>query len=104
VVEATALSAKRWRNARQAGAGAAVSKLWILPTNDSNVVFVQYATSSDVRAPEQFADVDHLALLEMRGDRIFKLRYFSADLDTFSTLGASASTCAVASSSANAHD
>lgn len=81
VVEATALSAKRWRNARQAGAGAAVSKLWILPTNDSNVVFVQYATSSDVRAPEQLADVDHLALLEMRGDRIFKLRYFSADVD-----------------------
>ena len=104
VVEATALSAKRWRNAKQAGAGASISKLWIFPTNDSNVVFVQYATSSDVRSPEQLADAEHLALLEMRGDRIVKLRYFSADAGTFSTLEASAVTCAIASSRANAHD
>ena len=104
VVEATALSAKRWRNAKRAGAGASISKLWIFPTNDSNVVFVQYATSSDFRSPEQLADAEHLALLEMRGDRILKLRYFSADARTFSPLEASALTCAIASSRANAHD
>src|SRR5437879_3867449 len=74
VVEATALSAKRWRNAKQAGAGASISKLWIFPTNDSNVVFVQYATSSDVRSSTQPRNPEHLGLLEMRGDRIFKLR------------------------------
>ena len=104
VVEAAPLSAKRWRNAKQAGAGASISKLWIFPTNDSNVVFVQYATSSDFRSPEQLADAEHLALLEMRGDRILKLRYFSADAGAFSPLNASALTCAIASSRANAHD
>jgi hypothetical protein len=104
VVEATALSVKRWRNGNQAGTGASIGKLWIFPTNDSSVVFVQYATSSDVRSPAQLAEAEHLALLEMRGDRIFKLRYFSTDAGTFPTLDASALTCAIASSRANAHD
>ncbi len=103
-VEATALTANRSGNAKQAGAGASISKLWSFPTNDSNVVFVQYATSSDDRSPEQLADAEHLALLEMRGDQIVKLRYFSADAGTLSTLEASALTCAIASSHANAHD
>ena len=104
VVEATALSAKRWAGAKQAGAGASISELWIFPTPHPNVVFVQLTTISDVRSPAQLTEAEHLALLEMRGDRIFKLRYFSADAGTFPTLDASALTCAIASSRANADD
>ena len=104
VVEATALSAKRWGNGKQAGAGASISKLWIFPTPHPNVVFVQLTAISDVRSPAQLVEAEHLALLEMRGDRIFKLRYFSADAGTFPTLDASALICAIASSRANAHD
>src|SRR5712675_1716481 len=48
VVEATALSAKRWGNAKQAGAGTSISKLWIFPTPHPNVVFVQLTAISDV--------------------------------------------------------
>jgi len=68
-VEAAALSADCSSNAKQAGAGASVSNLWIFPTSDSNTVFVKYTTSP--------GDPEHLALLEMRGDRIFKMRNFS---------------------------
>jgi hypothetical protein len=78
-VEAAALTANRSGNAMQAGAAASISNLWIFPTNDSNAVFVQYTTSSDVRSPAQLPDSEHLALLEMRGDRIFRMRNFSAD-------------------------
>ena len=103
VVEAAALSANCSGNAEWAGAGASISNLWIFPTNDSNAVFVQYTTCSDVRSPPHLPDSEHLALLEMRGDRIFKMRYFSADA---STLGHSRSavTRATASSRANTHD
>jgi hypothetical protein len=104
VVEATALSAKRSAGAKQAGAGASISELWIFPTPHPNVVFVQLTTISDVRSPAQLAEAEHLALLEMRGDRIFKLRHLGADAGTFPTLDASALTCAIASSRANARD
>jgi hypothetical protein len=104
LVEAPALSARRCGNAKQAGAGASISNLWIFPTPHPNVVFVQYTTVSDVGSPAQLAKAEHLALLEMRGDRIFKLRGFSADAGTLSTPDASALTCAIASSRANAHE
>jgi len=103
-VEPPALTANRSANAKPAGGGAYISKLWIFPTNDSTVVFVQYTTSSDVRSPAQLPDSEHLVLLEMRGDRIFKMRYLSADARNLSTLGASVVTCATASSRADAHD
>ena len=103
-VEAAALSAKHSGNSKLTGAEAHISNLWIYPTSDSNVVFVHYTTRSDVRAPAQLPDSEHLALLEMRGDRIFKLRYLSADAGTFPTLDASALTCAIASSRVNADD
>jgi hypothetical protein len=103
-VEAPALIANRSGNAKQTAPGAHISKLWIFPTNDSNTVFVQYTTSSDVGSPAQLRDSEHLALLEMRGDRIFKMRYFSADAGTPSTLEPSAVTCATASSRASTHD
>jgi len=104
VVEAAALRANCSGNAEWAGAGASISNLWIFPTSDSNTVFVQYTISSDVRSPAQFPDSKHLALLEMRGDQILKMRNFSADAGSLSTLEASAVTRATASSRANAHD
>ena len=77
-VEAAALIAYRSVNAEPTGAGAHISTLWIFPTPDSNVVFVQYTIGSEARSPAQVPDSEHLALLEMRGDRIFKMRNFSA--------------------------
>jgi hypothetical protein len=46
---------------------------------DSNAVFVQYTISSSVRTLAQLLGSEHLALLEMRGDQIVKMRDFSAD-------------------------
>jgi hypothetical protein len=83
VVEATALNANRPGNAKQTEA-ASISKLWIFPTNDSNTVFVQYTTRAGVRSPAKLPDSEHLALLVMRGDRIFKMRYLSAEAETLS--------------------
>ena len=104
VVERAALSANRSGHSKQTGTGTHISNLWIFPTSDSNAVFVQYTTSSDVRSPVEVPNSEHLALLEMRGDRIAKIRNFSADADTLSTLEASVVTHATASSRANAHD
>jgi hypothetical protein len=103
-LEAAALTANRSDNVKQTGSGAHISKLWIFPTNDSNTVFVQYTTSSEVRSPSELPDSERLALLEMRGDRIVKVRNFSADAGTLSTLEASAVARATASFRANAHD
>jgi hypothetical protein len=58
------------------GTVAQVSKLWIFPTPDSNVVFVQYTIGSDVRSPTQVPESEHMAIIEMRGERIFKFRNF----------------------------
>jgi hypothetical protein len=102
-VEAAALSAKRSGNSKLTGAEAHISNLWIYPTSDSNVVFVHYTTRSDVRSPAQLLDSEHLALLEMRGDRIFKMRNLGANARTLSTLEASVVTRAIASSRVNVH-
>ena len=75
-VEAAALIAKRSINAKLTGTEAHISNLWIFPTPDSNVVFVRYTIGTDVRSPAQDPGPKHLALLEMRGDRIFKMRHF----------------------------
>ncbi len=103
-VEAAALSANRSGNAKQTRPGARISNLSIFPTPDSNTVFVHYTTSSDVGSPAELPDSEHLALLEMRGDRIVKIRNSSADAGTFSTLDGSVVTHAITSSRANAHD
>jgi hypothetical protein len=68
--------------------GAHISHLWNYPTPDSNTVFVHYTTSSDVRSPVELPDSKHLALLEMRGDRIVKILNSSADAGTLATLEA----------------
>jgi len=88
-VEAAALSVNRIANVEPRGTAAQISKLWIFPTNDSNVVFVRYTIGSDVQSPAQVPDSEHLALLEMRGDQILKLRNFSADAGALPTPEAS---------------
>ncbi len=103
-VEAAALSAKRSSNAQQTGQGAHISKLWIFPTNDSDAVFVHYTISSDARSAAELPDSEHLALLEMRGDRIVKIRDFSPHAGTRLTPEASVVTRAPASSHASALD
>jgi len=101
-VEAAVLSTNRSGNSKQTGTGAHISNLWIYPTSDSNVVFVHYTTRSDVRSPAQLPDSEHLALLEMRGDRIFKVRMLGANAANLWTLEASVVTRAIASSRVNA--
>jgi hypothetical protein len=73
-------------------------------TSDANVVFVHYTTPSDVRSTAQLPDSEHLALLEMRGDRIFKMRSLGANAGILSTIEASVVTRATASSRASAQD
>jgi hypothetical protein len=51
-----------------------VSNLRIFPTGDPNSVFVSYTTSTA-------GDSEHLALIELRGDRIAKLRDFTTTFD-----------------------
>jgi hypothetical protein len=103
-VAAAALSANRAGNAQQTGPGAHISNLQIFPTPDSNTVFVHYTTSADVQTPEEVPASEHLALLEMRGDRIFKMRKLGANAGNLSTLEASVVTRAITRSRVNAND
>jgi hypothetical protein len=103
-VEAAALSANRSGNGKQTGPGAHISNLWIFPTPDSNTVFVHYTIGSDGRSPAELPDSERLALLEMRGDRIVKIRNSRADAGTLSALEASVVTRAIVSSRVNAQD
>jgi hypothetical protein len=77
-VDASALTAKRSVNAGPTRTEAHISKLWIFPTNDPNVAFVHYTIGLDVGSPAQVRDFERLALLEMRGDQIFRMRHFGA--------------------------
>ena len=103
-VEAAALSANRSGSADRTRPGARISNLWIFPTPDPNTVFVHYTTGADGRSPAEFPDSEHLALLEMRGDRIAKIRNSSADAGSLSSLEASVVARAIASSRVTAHD
>jgi ketosteroid isomerase-like protein len=49
-----------------------VSNLWMYPTPDENTVFVHYDIGAGTASHER-----HLVLLEMRGERIAKIRDFS---------------------------
>ena len=101
--EAAALSANCFGNAEQAASPAHISNLWIFPTNNSNAVFVQYTMSSGVRSPAQLSwTSEHLALLEMRGDQIVKMRDFSAEAGNLPALKTSVRTRATSSCGANA--
>ena len=99
-VEVAALCVNRSDNAAQMRTGAHISSLWVYPTPNSNTVFVNYTIDLDVRSPSELPDSEHLALLEMRGDQIVKLRHFG----TLSTFEAPLLARAVASSRVDTHD
>ncbi len=69
-------------------------------TLQTNTVFVNYTIDFDVRSPSELPDSEHLALLEMRGDEIAKLRHFG----TLSTSEAFLLARAIASARASTHD
>jgi hypothetical protein len=50
-----------------------ITRLWVFPTGDANSVFVHYRTTNDVDAHEPGPTIEHLALIEMNGERIAKL-------------------------------
>jgi hypothetical protein len=102
-VDAAVLSASASGNSRQKGPEAAsVADLWIFPTNDSSVVFVQYAIRSGRRPSAQAPVTRYLALIEMRGDRIFKMRNFTVDGSTLARSTSSVATRALTASCAGA--
>jgi hypothetical protein len=75
-VDAAALIAKRPVSSEPTESVAQVSTLWVFPTPNSNVVFVHYTTNSGGGSVTQNPDAEHLAVIEMRGDRIFRMRNF----------------------------
>jgi hypothetical protein len=58
-----------------------ISNLWIFPTNESNAVFVRYNTDSKSDSFSNAVSTEHLALVELRGDRIAKIRDFTTSTD-----------------------
>jgi hypothetical protein len=102
-VEAATLSANGSAHGKQTRRGAHISNLQVFPTPDSNTVFVHYTIGSEGRSSAE-PNSEHLALIEMRGDRIVKIRNSSADAGTLSTLEASVVVRAIASSRVTAHD
>jgi len=91
-------------DANEAASQTPISNLWIFPTNDSDAVFVRYKISSGVRSAAQFPGSEHLALLEMRGDQIVKMRDLSADAGNLPSLETSLLEGAIFSCGAKAHD
>ena len=61
-----------------------ITSLWITPTNDRNSVFVHYTLSTNPPSSANLNESEHLALIEMRGDRIARIRDFNADAATAS--------------------
>ncbi|HEV7715403.1 MAG TPA: hypothetical protein VGO53_07395 [Steroidobacteraceae bacterium] len=57
---------------------AKILNLWIFPTGDANAVYVHYDTLSTKASPDGEGTQGHLALVEMRGDRIVKMQDFTA--------------------------
>lgn len=80
-VDATSLSSHWSNDANTQHSPTSVSNLWILPTGDSNSVFVRYNTSTAGESGVAEERSEHLALVEMRGDRIAKLRDFTSSAD-----------------------
>jgi hypothetical protein len=77
-VDATSLSTHWSNDAHTKHSPTNVSNLWIFPTGDSNSVFVRYTTSTAGESGVAEERLEHLALVEMRGDRIAKLRDFTS--------------------------
>lgn len=74
-IDATSLRAHCAGEERTGESPLRISNLRIFPTSDSNAVFVSYTTvTADLTS-------DHLALIELRGDRIAKLRDFTTTFE-----------------------
>jgi hypothetical protein len=87
-VDATALSSHCGGNVRPTGQAEHISNLWIFPTHDANAVFVHYSTTSDSVSLAKASPTEHLALVEMLGERIAKIRDFTtapADVASIAT-------------------
>ena len=72
-------------------------RMWIFPTNDANAVFVQY----DLSVSSAKVATRQLALVEMRGEQIARMRNFgpiSAATVASTTLLAAATPCAARAS------
>ena len=79
--DATALTTRCGDDPAPIGAGQHISNLWIFPTTDANAVFVRYDSASNLASAEQ-----HLLLVEMRGDRIIRMRDFTTPSPHFTGL------------------
>jgi hypothetical protein len=102
-VDGAALSATVPGNSRQKGPEAPLDvDLWIFPTNDSSAVFVQYAIGSSTQPPARAPVARYLAMIDMRGDRIFKMRDFTIDGSTLVRSASSVAARALTSSCAGA--
>jgi ketosteroid isomerase-like protein len=82
-VDATSLRAHWSNDANTKRSPEVVSNLWIFPTGDSNSVFVRYTTSTAAESGVAEEHSEHLALVEMRGDRIAKLRDFTSGANVY---------------------
>jgi hypothetical protein len=75
-VDGEALSALCADHAEGLDSNASLTDFWIFPTAEANTVFIQYRASHG-SGFSSFA-VDHLLVVEMRGERISKLRDLTA--------------------------
>jgi hypothetical protein len=73
--DAAGLSATCEEGAADFSSASTLVDLWIFPTADANTVFIQYRSYADQASAGQLSD--HLAVVEMRGDRISKLRHLT---------------------------
>jgi hypothetical protein len=53
-----------------------ISNVWIFPTNEPNTVFVQYEADRNPASLDGVRRQSQLVMLEMRGDRIARMRSF----------------------------
>jgi len=56
-----------------------ISNVWIFPTADSNTVFVQYEANAAPTSRCETSKRSNLLMLELRGDRISRLRSFGPE-------------------------
>jgi hypothetical protein len=75
-VDATSLHAHCAVEEQTAKSPLQISNLRVFPTADSNAVFVSYTTAAADSPPSE-----HLALIELSGERIAKLRDFTTKLE-----------------------
>jgi hypothetical protein len=86
-VDAEALSALCADHAEGLDSNANLTDFWIFPTAEANTVFIQYRASEGAESSNSTRD--HLVVVEMRGDRISKLRDLTAVAPEGAVLSAS---------------